>query len=60
MPVYKDMTFCSNEKCPNKECYRHLSHVPWDELPEWMCVSIADFSNAYERCKTNIVEENAE
>lgn len=30
MIVYKDMTFCSEAVCANKECRRHESHVPDD------------------------------
>ncbi len=25
MYTYKDMTFCANKNCPNKQCYRKLT-----------------------------------
>ena len=50
MIVYNDMTYCGRESCPKTDCYRHLSHVNWDKLPEWMGVSISDFVGKYQHC----------
>ena len=56
MLCYKDKCYCiiSNEKlakevgkkvCANAECQRHCAEIPFDKLPEWMCISYCDFSN---------------
>lgn len=44
MMVYRDMAFCSKKDCPNEKCPRHLAHVPWDKLPEYMGVAMRDFA----------------
>ena len=28
----RDITYCVNEQCDNKDCVRHLSNAPTDEL----------------------------
>lgn len=50
MIVYRDMTFCSWEKCTFFQCPRHLINVPWDDLPEWMHVSTADMRGSGTYC----------
>ena len=35
---YGDVTFCMNEKCKHKTCYRHICH---SNNPYW--VSVANF-----------------
>lgn len=45
MIVYNDMCYCNSKDCANKECRRHLSHIDFDRMPEWMCYSVSDFWN---------------
>lgn len=39
---YKDMTFCTRKDCIFTHCHRHYSNIPWDELPEYVGVSVGD------------------
>lgn len=49
-----DITFCVNEKCENKKCIRHKSHIPIG-IP----VSISDLrGNEEEECMYKWEEEN--
>lgn len=52
MLVYKDRCFCARLKCPNLNCDRHLSHVPWSELPEYLGVSVTDLYGKGRGCPT--------
>ena len=54
MCCYMDMCFCrtswrfyEGNKCRNKKCIRHMSHIP-DDLPEWELISMADFGDVCE------------
>ena len=58
MICYKDKCYCFRSYehwckennipiCTNTECYRHCAEIPWDELPEYMGVSLSDFG---EKC----------
>lgn len=49
MIVYKDRCYCDNYNCDNLECSRNQKHIPWDELPEWMCVSMRSYAGLCER-----------
>ena len=53
MICYKDRTFCSKRDCPNKKCAHNLKNIPWDKLPEWMCVSMRDTAGKFEYCPKN-------
>lgn len=54
MMVYNDMSYCAHKECPKTYCVRHQSHVPWDDLPEWMGVSVADFGGKYKHCPADL------
>lgn len=48
--VYEDMTFCANKECRNVKCKRNQKNIPWDKLPEYMCVSVTDFTGKFKCC----------
>lgn len=50
MMCYKDRCFCSKQDCPNMECNKNPQSIPWDKLPEWMCVSFRDCAGQFECC----------
>lgn len=51
--VYRDMTFCTNEDCPFKDCERH----PYHFKGVVGMVSIADFSGTCKRYISWLVDE---
>lgn len=57
---YKDITFCSNEECRNVQCERHLKNVPWDKLPDYMGVSVTDFTGKCKQCQMPLHESKKE
>ena len=48
---YKDITFCSNKECRNVKCELHLKNVPWDKLPDYMGVTVTDFTRKCKQCQ---------
>ena len=50
MIYYKDKAFCSKKDCPNKKCAHNPENIPWDKLPEWMCVSMRDMAGKFKYC----------
>lgn len=53
MLTYRDMCFCDCQNCANTDCYRHLSHVNWDEVPDGLGVAMSDFSGRCGRYSTD-------
>ena len=45
--TYRDMTFCTRDKCPVADCHRHMSSVPKDGI---FLLSIADFDSPENPC----------
>lgn len=43
-----DITFCSNRKCENTECMRHLKSKNAKSYPPYRPMYVADFT---EKCK---------
>lgn len=44
MIVYKDRCYCDNRNCENLMCSRNMKNIPWDELPEYRCVSVRSYA----------------
>lgn len=59
MICYKDTTFCSKEDCENLECKRNMKNIPWNEVPEYMCVSVCDWAGKL-GCQENTEEKRGE
>lgn len=53
---YKDMTFCTRKGCKYTHCHRHYSNIPWDELPEYVGVSVGDMYGSEVHCKLLLTE----
>lgn len=51
MIVYKDRCYCDNGNCENMKCVRNVKNIPWDELPEYMCVSVRSYAGKCENYK---------
>jgi len=41
--TYRDRCYCCRKDCPVTDCDRNSCHVPWQDLPEYMGVSMSDF-----------------
>ena len=52
----RDMTYCINNDCPFKDCYRHIAQIPTKEG----IYSLANFDGVCERYIKFVASEVAE
>lgn len=58
MICYRDRCYCSKRDCPNLDCDRNPQNIPWDKLPEWMCVSMRDLAGKRDCCPKEVQKDD--